>query len=448
MNIAVPKKVKLIIETLKQNGFEAFAVGGCIRDSLLNKAPHDWDVTTNADTDKIKECFSEYRILETGIKHGTLTLMIDSEAFEITTYRSDGKYSDHRRPDKVTFTSNIKDDLARRDFTVNAIACDGEKIIDCFGGISDIQNRIIRCVGDPAKRFDEDALRILRALRFSAVLGFEIEEKTAKAIRDCRSLLENVSAERIFSELEKLLCGENVYNVLMSFSEMFAFLIPPLAACIDFDQNNPHHSRTLFDHTAYAVSLVKAEPELRFAALLHDLGKPLVRTTDSGGISHYASHQQKSAVLAESVLRGLRCSNKFLSSVSALVISHDTPIESKKTLKKLMLKYGNGFPEKLFEIKKADIAAQSDYKRKEKLAALKRAQRWYEEIKIADECIKITDLKINGFDLINLGCKEGKKVGEILNVLLEAVLGGELENSADALLQAAEELVCSTEKIS
>ena len=437
MHIEIPHKVQQIINIFYKNGFEAYAVGGCIRDSLLGITPYDWDITTNAQTDKIKDCFESFHIIETGIKHGTVTLVMDNEQFEITTYRLDGEYTDHRRPDDVVFTTDIYKDLARRDFTINAIACNGNEIIDNFNGIRDLNNKVIRCVGNPDKRFNEDALRILRALRFSAVLNFKIETDTAESIHKNYKLLKNVSSERIFAELKKMLCGRNIYQILINFADVFSFIIPEVSPCLNFNQNNPHHNRTLWDHISASVDNIEPNAELRFVMLLHDLGKPIVMTTDKYGISRFTGHSEKSFEIAQRVLKNLKCSNNFIQTVSVLVLEHDRIFVNKKSIKTFLNKYSEQTFLQILKIREADILAQSDYMRDKKLQNLQDAKGYYAQIKAEDSCFKLSDLQINGDDLIKIGITDGKTIGRVLRGLLDMVISEHISNNRQELLDAA-----------
>lgn len=441
LQVKIPENVQKIIDIFNNNGFEAYAVGGCIRDSIIGTTPYDWDITTNALTDQIKVCFGNFHIIETGIKHGTITLVMDKEQFEITTYRQDGSYTDHRRPDNVNFTTNIYEDLARRDFTINALACNGDKIIDNFNGIQDLNNKLIRCVGNPDKRFNEDALRMLRALRFSATLNFNIEENTAKSIHQNYKLLQNISSERIFAELKKMLCGKNIYNILIDFSNVFSFIIPEIAPSINFDQNNPHHNKTVWEHIATSVSNIEPNEELRFAMLLHDLGKPLVKTVDKNGIFHFIGHNEKSFEIAKKVLKKLKCSNNFIQTVSILVLEHDRIFINKKSIKTFLSKYSEQTFLQILKIREADILAQSNYRQAEKLQNLQDVKQFYAQIISENNCFKLSDLKINGNDLINLGITDGKTIGKILNQLLKMVINEKIDNDKKQLLNMAKRLI-------
>ncbi len=441
MEIGIPEEVKEIIKRFEQNGFEAYAVGGCVRDALLGTDPADWDITTDAEPEKIKKCFPDLRIIETGIKHGTLTLLTGSAQYEVTTYRCDGEYKDCRHPESVSFTPSLEQDLARRDFTFNALAYNGKELVDCFGGVGDLSRGLIRCVGNASDRFSEDALRILRALRFSSVCGFSIEEKTKEAIFSKYRLLEKISAERVFSELQKLLCGRNVYAVLTEFAEIFAFIIPEIAPCIGFDQNNPYHNLSLWEHTAAATSYAPPDSVVRFAMLLHDLGKPLTQTTDENGASHYYGHPEKGAETAQIILKRLKCSNSFINDVTRLVALHDVQLADGKSIKKLMAKYPDDLLQRLFYVKRADISAQSEYMRAARLEQLAEARDCYRKITAERPCLTLRELKVNGHDIIRLGVEPGAKIGFVLNKLLDSVVNGELENDRAVLLEKAERLL-------
>ena len=296
MEIFIPQFVRTALDRLNECGYEGYIVGGCVRDSLLGKKPHDYDVCTNCTPDKMLEVFANFRTIETGLKHGTLTVLIESEPVEITCYRSDGEYIGHRKPAQVTFESSLEEDLKRRDFTVNAMAYSPkEGLIDLYGGQGDLEKGIIKCVGEPEKRFDEDALRILRGLRFSSCLGFEIEEKTSKAILEQRELLKSISAERIASELKKLLCGKGARKILLDYREVIAVFIPELRESFDFRQNNPHHFLDVYGHICLSVENVRPQWQMRLTMLLHDIGKPRMHTVDENGISHFKKHQFQGA---------------------------------------------------------------------------------------------------------------------------------------------------------
>lgn len=438
MNIHGPALKALNL--LSDAGFEAYVVGGCVRDSLLLKEPSDWDITTNALPEETKKVFSEYRIAETGIKHGTVTVIIDGEPFEVTTYRVDGDYPDNRHPESVTFTRNLYDDLARRDFTVNAMACgiDG-KIVDAFSGYDDLQARLIRCVGDPRVRFSEDALRIMRALRFSAALDFDIEPETAEAIHEKRGLLKNIAAERITDELMTFLCGkgERVTKLLIEYRDVFAVIIPELEPCFDFDQKNIHHIYDIYTHIAYSVGGAEPLPDVRLALLLHDIGKPDCFFTDDEGVGHFYGHAERSAEIAQTALSRLRLSSQMSENVLTLVRYHDYPVEpSEKIIRRRLNKFGPELFKKLMLVKAGDNFAHNtdlrDYS-----GLINEIMNMAENLE--NDCFTLSDLKVGGDDIKELGL-EGPAIGKVLNRLLEEVMDEELENDHDKLIERAKTL--------
>ena len=316
----LPKEVKNAIGRLEAAGYEAFAVGGCVRDSLLGNEPGDYDLTTAAKPEETKRVFQGEKIVETGIKHGTVTVILGETPLEITTFRVESEYRDNRRPERVEFTKSIEEDLARRDFTMNALAySESRGIVDPFGGEADIKAGIIRAVGDPEKRFREDALRIMRALRFASALGFEIEPETEKALLENRALLLNVSAERLSEELLKLLCGQNVRRVLMKYTDVLGVILPELLPMKGFSQQNPHHVYDVLEHSAAAAEKVPPRPALRLGALLHDVGKPRCFTIDENGVGHFYGHAEISAQMAEEILGRLRLDSAAKKEVVSLV---------------------------------------------------------------------------------------------------------------------------------
>lgn len=426
-----------IINRLEEKGFEAFAVGGCVRDYLMGVPINDYDTTTNATTDEIKKAFTDCKTVDTGIKHGTVTVLVDSLPFEITTYRLETSYSDNRHPDKVIFTKSLEDDLSRRDFTVNSMAYNPERgLVDPYGGKADVQNKIIRCVGNPEKRFEEDSLRILRGLRFSSVLGFTVEEETKKAMLSCRKLIKNISKERIFTELSKLLCGKNVRAVLTEYADIFAEIIPEIKAMKGFDQHNFHHIHDVLTHTAVVTENTPPLLHLRLAALFHDIGKPYCFSLDESGTGHFYSHASKSALIAERCLKELRCDNKTKETVIRLVKLHDTPIEeSEKIIKRRLNSMGSELFFDLIKLKRADTAglAPEFSVRNEHFDRLEAMAR---EILESEECFSLKSLAVNGNDIKALGF-EGREIGERLELLLEAVIDGRVENEREELLRLA-----------
>lgn len=434
LEIFIPQFVRTALDRLNECGYEGYIVGGCVRDSLLGKKPHDYDVCTNCTPDKMLEVFANFRTIENGLKHGTLTVLIESEPVEITCYRSDGEYIGHRKPAQVTFESSLEEDLKRRDFTVNAMAYSPkEGLIDLYGGQGDLEKGIIKCVGEPEKRFDEDALRILRGLRFSSCLGFEIEEKTSKAILEQRELLKSISAERIASELKKLLCGKGVRKILLDYREVIAVFIPELRESFDFRQNNPHHFLDVYGHICLSVENVRPQWQMRLTMLLHDIGKPRMHTVDENGISHFKKHQFEGAYMAEKILKRLRIDNASAKYIYELIWEHDNRIPAtKKSVRRFMAQHDFDFVMDYLEVRRADTYAQSDYKRQEKLAELDHIAELAIEIKEDNECIHICDLDINGKDLLQMGFG-GKDIGIGLELALNGVIDEKVENKKEEL---------------
>lgn len=440
MNITIPHYTRIAMEILNKNGFRAYAVGGCIRDSLLGKAPHDWDICTDCLPEKMKEIFSGFRTIDTGIRHGTVTVMIENELVEITTFRSDGEYENHRKPAQVEFVGNLEQDLMRRDFTVNAMCCDIDgKIYDYYGGREDLKNHMIRCVGEAEERFEEDALRILRGLRFASVLGFQIEADTRKAIFEKKRLLEHISAERIRDELTKLICGKSAECILNEYRDIIGVIIPEIIPCFDFEQNNPHHCYTVWEHIAKSVSYVRPGVIIRTAMLLHDIGKPQAATRDENGISHFKKHQYISAEMARDILKRLKFDNRSIDYIHDLIWEHDNRIPPQiSSVKRFVSKYDFQFVFDYLELRRGDTYAQSEYKRKEKLRELDEIASIAIELMEQDACLKISDLAVDGNDLIKLGL-EGKEIGEWLQRLLELVMDDKLCNVKQNLLDYIKE---------
>lgn len=439
MKIKVPSYVNKVIGLLELAGFEAYIVGGCVRDQLIGAEPNDYDVCTNARPEQVIEALSGLHVIETGIKHGTVTAMVEHKPVEITTFRSDGEYEDHRHPKQVTFSKTLKEDLSRRDFTVNAMAySDRTGLVDMFGGQGDLRNRIIRCVGEPDKRFDEDALRILRAMRFSSVLDFEIEDETAAAVMRNRRLLESISAERIMQELQKLLCGDRAVDVLLGFSEVMCVFIPELAPCIGFRQNNPHHCYTVYEHLCRSVGNIRKDPALRLTMLLHDIEKPACKTTDDIGIDHFKGHPVKSAETADVILRRLKLDNASRERITALIRNHDNRIAcTKKTVRKYISKHDMGFFEDYLDVRYADTMAQSNYRIEQKLDELESFHKIYDEIVAERPVMSVRQLDIDGRDLMAEGYK-GKDIGSALELALDAVIEEVCANDKKELLNYIE----------
>ncbi len=436
MKIILPEKVNQIIHTLQEHGYEAYAVGGCVRDSILGRVPDDWDITTSATPLETKALFQ--RTFDTGIEHGTITILIDKEAFEVTTYRVDGKYEDSRHPLEVTFTRCLQEDLLRRDFTINAMAYnDKEGLVDIFGGMEDLKNQTIRCVGNAKERFGEDALRILRAVRFAAQLGFRIEEETKKGIVELAPTLKNISAERIQVELIKMLTSKNP-DLLREAYELgiTRVILPEFDEMMKTEQETPHHKYSVGEHTLKALQFVPADKVLRLTMLFHDVGKPLVKTMDEKGRAHFKTHELKSADMAKQILRRLKFDNDTTNTVVKLVQYHDYRMPAEpKNVRRAMNKIGvELFPYHL-EVRKADTLAQSEYKQEEKLQNISEIGDCYQEILKRGECVSLKTLAITGNDLIAEGMQSGKEIGEVLKRLLEMVIEHPEYNTKEKLLQ-------------
>lgn len=432
-NIQIPHGANSIIQDLRKAGFDAYVVGGCVRDSLLDLEPKDWDICTSATPLEMKAFFAERNIktIDTGLQHGTITVNLgDSEQYEVTTFRIDGIYSDSRHPDSVEFVKNIELDLARRDFTVNAMAYDGERIIDPFHGQDDLNRRIISCVGNPDDRFGEDALRILRAMRFASTYGFAIEEKTSQAIHRNKEKLLNIAAERIQTELCKMLCGRGVLQILLEYSDVISVIIPEMSPCIGFDQNNKYHEYTVYDHICHAVENCGLNDiVIKLSLFLHDIGKPCCYTTDENG-GHFYGHGVYSRDLAEKVLDRLRFDNKTKHDVLELVLFHDAVIEpTPKTVRRWLNKIGELQFSRLVEIRMADILAHKESTQQSRIERCVSLGIIAYEIVEQNQCFSLKDLEISGKDVMELlNIAEGKRVGFVLNKVLDAVIDGSLKN--------------------
>ena len=445
-HFSLPAAAEQVIERLNAEGYEAYAVGGCVRDMLLGREPKDWDICTSAEPAEVERVFANVpfcRIVETGLQHGTVTVVVDHVPYEVTTYRADGDYSDHRHPDSVRFVRNLKEDLARRDFTVNAMAYHpGEGLRDEFGGQEDLSRRVIRCVGNPVHRFDEDALRILRALRFASVYAFSIEEETDRAIRLLYDTMSHVAPERIWQEMQKLLCGQGVLDILLSYPEVICSVFPELDASVGFMQHNPYHHFTVYEHLARSTAEVRPETILRLTMLFHDAGKPRAFTVDEKGIGHAYGHAEYSVKLAASAMERLRVDNKTRDKVLLLVRDHDLPLEdSLKMLRRRLGAYGEETLLQLMEVQRADALGKGTFDREAvESAHAQRVQR-LRDLVSTNPCVTLRDLAVNGKDLMGLGIPAGKKIGEILQVLLDRVISGETSNEREELLRTAMQFV-------
>ncbi len=437
INIQIPEKVNTILQKLMQAGFQAYAVGGCIRDTLMGQQPSDWDICTSALPEETLQVLRKPNLVENGKKHGTVTIRLEGENFEITTFRKDGESLDHRHPQEVTYVREVYEDLSRRDFTINALAYnDKEGLIDISGGVQDLRQGIIRCVGDPDKRFDEDGLRMMRALRFASQLGFRIENETAASVRRNRQLLTSVSAERITAEFNKLLIGNYAEQILLDYPDVLTVFLPEIRPMIGFPQNNPHHCYDVWTHTVKVVSFIERDKILRLAALLHDIGKPKCFTEDAGGIGHFKGHPAVSERMAAEILHRMKYDNRTIETVKTLIRLHDMrPPAEPKYVRRLLREAGKEMFLPLLSLKRADARAQSNYLSEEKMAYIDRLEALYQEELQQDTAFTLKMLRLNGRDLIAMGITDGKTIGRILNELLERVIDGSQENDPQKLKQ-------------
>ena len=444
IRIELPDDVAEIIGVLEDAGYEAYAVGGCVRDSMLGREPKDWDITTSAQPMEVKKLFK--RTVDTGLKHGTVTVMCKSIGYEVTTYRIDGKYTDHRRPESVEFSTDLSEDLLRRDFTINAMAySERTGIVDMHDGLGDLEKKIIRCVGVADQRFDEDALRIMRAVRFAAELGFDIEENTAKAITGHVNELKMVSAERIETELTKLLLSDHPEKLMIAYeSGITGVVLPEFDRMVETAQNNPYHIYDVGRHTIEVIKNVPKDKVMRYAALLHDSGKPVVKTTDEAGVDHFKGHNLESEKIADQVLHRLKMDNDTIRDVKKIVFWHDFGISGNvgiKSFRRAMNKMDISYFDRFIMIRKADIAGQSDYNKDISLENVEKLISMRDEVVESSQCLTIADMRIKGRDLIQQGMTPGPQLGEMLNRLLDEVLEDPELNEYEILLQRAKELM-------
>lgn len=438
MYFEIPKKVEIIINTLEEAGFEAYAVGGCVRDALLGRTPNDWDITTSAKPEQVKVLF--HRTVDTGIAHGTVTVLLEKDGFEVTTYRVDGEYEDGRHPKEVTFTASLEEDLKRRDFTINAMAYNPKKgLVDLFEGQKDLEDKVIRCVGDPLERFTEDALRIMRAVRFSAQLGFSLEENTRKALSVLAPNLKHVSAERIQVELVKLLVSPHPDYLRTAYEAgITKEFLPEFDRCMETPQNTPHHCYSVGEHILHSLLYVKEDKVLRLTMLLHDIGKPVVRTTDKNGRDHFKMHAPEGEKMAKGILRRLKFDNDTIGKVCRLIRWHDLrPTPEMADVRKAMNVIGEDIFPMWMEVQYADNQAKSDYRRLEKEARQAGVRKSWEVITREEQCVSLKKLAVTGSDLIAAGMKPGKEIGNTLNALLELVLENPEKNTKQTLLACA-----------
>ena len=442
--IIMPEDVQALIHRLQQAGYRAYAVGGCVRDSILQKEPEDWDICTSALPQQTLAVLQLSNIIENGLKHGTVTVRYHQQNYEITTFRTDGVYTDNRRPSSVTFVTDVREDLRRRDFTVNALAYNEEEgMLDYFGGVEDIQHRQLRCVGVPDERFQEDGLRIMRALRFASRDGFHIEQATADAIHRNAGLLRNIAIERINSELNKLLVGDNVEEILTEFPDVLAVVIPELTPLFGFEQHNPHHALDAWQHTVKVVALTPKDKCLRLAALFHDIGKPDTFTMDEQGIGHFYGHPQRSEALTNTILRRMRYDNDTIAQVTKLVALHDRhPSLTARSVRRFLSETGDTLLPALLQLQRADAYAKGIPVDEETAAYFDKLAALCEQEMKAPTAYTLKMLAVNGNDLMAIGIQSGVQVGRILHALLEGVIDGELVNDKAVLLQAARNAAC------
>ena len=436
LKIRIPEQVNMILEKLYQSGCEAYVVGGCVRDALIGREPHDWDITTSALPPEVKKIFP--RTIDTGLKHGTVTVMVGREAYEVTTYRVDGVYEDSRHPKQVTFTPSLAEDLQRRDFTINAMAYDPRSgLVDLFGGQKDLEDGIIRAVGDPVQRFTEDALRILRAFRFAAQLGYEIDPDTLRAASALSQNLSKISSERIREELEKILLSDNPDILMKAYAAgITAVFLPEFDVCMKTPQNNPHHCYNVGEHTIWSTALIRKDRILRLTMLLHDFGKPGTRTTDEKGIDHFRGHPEESYLIAKEVLKRLKYDNETFRKVTTLVRYHDLRMRlTEPAVRKAIVRIGEDLFPLYLEIQHADTMAQSLYQRDDKLAYTAELEMIYDRIMFRGDCLSLKDLAVNGSDIIAAGVRPGREVGSILAQMLEEVLNVPEHNDREYLMR-------------
>ena len=449
LKIEIPSGANEIIHSLQNNGYEAFLVGGCVRDNILGRPIHDYDITTSATPDEMMEVFKDKRIIETGLQHGTITILIDGEGYECTTYRIDGNYSDSRRPDSVRFTRSLKEDLKRRDFTINAMAYNDEVgLVDPFNGMEDIKYHKIQCVGKPEDRFSEDALRILRAIRFASQLSFVLEPNTDYVLHKMYQNLENISVERVNSEFCKIAVSSDFCVQMVLYGDVLSLFIPEIKDMFDFSQNNPYHIYDVWNHTVHAVQAYSCDCEedlnpidliTSLAVFFHDIGKPHCYQDGEDGIRHFKGHGRVSADMTDKIMKRLRFDNDTREKVVELVYYHDATFEvGKKYIKRWLNKIGEEQFRRLLNVRRADIKAQADMNQETRLQKIDNIGYILEEVLQDEECFSLKDLAVNGKDLITIGYKTGKEIGEVLNNLLDSVISGEYINEKEKLLEIAE----------
>lgn len=435
----IPEYAAAAVKLLEKNGFEAYFAGGCVRDCIMSITPHDFDITTNAMPEQIKGVFSGYTVIPTGEKHGTITVIIGGKQLEITTYRIDSGYTDNRHPDKVEFSASLAEDLRRRDFTINAMAMDiNGNITDLFGGREDIKNGIIRAVGKAGERFNEDALRIMRGLRFAARFGFEIEQETSASIHKYRSLLKNISAERIRDEFTGLLCGSCPDSILRSYRDVIAVFIPEIMPCFEFEQHSPYHRYDVWEHTIHAVRSCRNKEKIRLAMFFHDIAKPECFKQDENGRGHFKGHAPKSAEKAAEIMKRLKFPNRIKDDAAALISHHSDGLNSRYELRRIIGEIGVENVLDLLDVQRADSLSKQEFCR-ERLKKSDEQEKAVCEIIENRECVRIKDLEINGYDLMNIGFS-GREIKAVLNELLDNVMKDNIKNERCELIDCAKSL--------
>ena len=439
MSIRIPAEVRGVLMRLKRRGYEAYAVGGCVRDSLLGKEPLDWDICTSALPEETQACF-DHCVL-TGAKYGTVTALLGDHAYEITTFRAEVGYGDNRHPDEIRFLDSLYEDLARRDFSINAMAADADgNVTDHFDGLHDLRHGLIRCVGEPKKRFEEDALRILRGLRFASRLGFSIEPRTAQAIHEEKDRLLHVSSERLRKEIKGPLCGRGAVEILQEFSDVLCVILPELKPCVGFAQHNPHHIYDVYTHSLHTLSHCRETEVLALAALLHDIGKPHSFTRDEAGVGHFYGHAELSESLCRQLLHRLRYDNQTIDHVSTLVGLHNTTLQpmTEKRARRLLSKHGEPLLRELVLLRRGDVLGKGTADLDAMEETLAQFSGLLDKLLAEEGRFTLWDLAVNGNDLLALGIPRGKMIGEVLNFLFDQVLEGQCQNERDQLVESAQ----------
>lgn len=440
MKINIPSDANELIHTLQNHGNSAYVVGGCVRDSIIGRQIHDWDICTSATPDEMLEIFKDKKVIETGLKHGTITVVVKGESYELTTFRIDGKYSDSRRPDSVIFTSSLIEDLKRRDFTINAMAYnDDEGLIDPFGGLEDIEYKKIQCAGSAKDRFGEDALRILRAIRFASQLEFVMTPETSYEINKQYKNLKNISIERINSEFCKIAASRDFCVEMVLYKDVFALFIPELKDMFEFQQNNPYHDYDVYSHTVHSIEHCKSDNlVVRLAAFFHDIGKPHSFQDGEDGIRHFKGHGKVSADITDNIMKRLKFDNETRNNVVELVYYHDATFEvGKKYVRRWINKIGVEQFRRLLEVRKADILGQKESYEQYRINKVNNIKQILEEVLREETCFTLKDLAVNGNDLMSIGYKENKELGNTLNELLRLVIDEECPNKKEKLLEVA-----------